>query len=263
LLCEIAENENRKDFTPSERVAYGIELEQIQKLKAKENQGKRNDLTSESIDPYVKKTQKTDTIVGEKVGMSGPSYRRAKRVIESGNKEVIEKMDKGEIGIATAYDQIKKPKEDNSATPKSGKLETKEEGGQETKICKMCKRETPIERMSKTYCKDCQKELTYARRDGNTCNIEDFKVDGNAIVSELKDTKKPSEEGNQNNIDNPIVTEFELIVNSFCNSINPYIYMNGSLKGLLSLDKSKMLKLILKSEEWLTKIKNLLEVEEQ
>lgn len=32
LLCEIAENEKRKEFTPSERIAYGLELEQIERL---------------------------------------------------------------------------------------------------------------------------------------------------------------------------------------------------------------------------------------
>ena len=63
--------------TPSERVAYGLELEQIERLKAKDRQGERTDLTSASTDAK---------------GMSEPSYRRAKRVVESGNQETIEKL---------------------------------------------------------------------------------------------------------------------------------------------------------------------------
>ena len=38
LHCEISENENRKDFTPSERHELGQRLEQVEKLKAKERQ---------------------------------------------------------------------------------------------------------------------------------------------------------------------------------------------------------------------------------
>jgi hypothetical protein len=96
LLCEIAENENRKEFTYSERVAYGKELEQIQALKAKQRMESGNNQFTPSIDGcYPSEKGKTDEIVGKKVGMSLPSYRRAKRVVESGNKEVIEKMDKG------------------------------------------------------------------------------------------------------------------------------------------------------------------------
>lgn len=111
LLMEIAENEKRKEFTPSERVAYGLELEQIERLKAKERQAEHGNTA-----PGRKNTQelstlsvsgKTDDIVGSKVGMSGQSYRRAKRVVESGDKELIDKMDSKEIGISTAYDKLK------------------------------------------------------------------------------------------------------------------------------------------------------------
>ena len=69
-------------------MAYGLELEVIQRLKAKSNQGKRNDLSSGFTDPDDGgKTQKTDLIVGKQVGMSETSYMKAKRVIESGNQK--------------------------------------------------------------------------------------------------------------------------------------------------------------------------------
>lgn len=115
LLREIAENEQRKDFTPSERVAYGKELEQIETLKAKERQGERADLKSTSATTVANVEKgKTDDIVGAKVGMSGESYRRAKRVVESKNEELIKQMDEGKIGIATAYNKVR-PKEDKPA----------------------------------------------------------------------------------------------------------------------------------------------------
>lgn len=67
-----------------------MEPKQIERLKAKERQGERSDLTSSSIDDKVSKRGiKTDAVVGAKVGMSESSYSRAKRVIESGDKELI------------------------------------------------------------------------------------------------------------------------------------------------------------------------------
>ncbi len=110
LLCEIAENEKRKEFTPSERVAYGEELEQIEKLKANERKKATQFGNTVVVDRPSPEKGKTDEIVGKKVGMSGSSYKRAKKVVESGNEEVIEQMDSGKIGIQTAYDKINKPK---------------------------------------------------------------------------------------------------------------------------------------------------------
>ncbi|MFW9969282.1 MAG: ParB N-terminal domain-containing protein [Candidatus Odinarchaeota archaeon] len=127
LLCEIEENEQRKEFTTSERIMYGLELEQIQAIKAKKSQGKRTDLTLSSNEDKVKNAHdgRTDKIVGEKVGMSESGYFRAKKVVDSGNEEIIKKMDNKEIGINTAYEivkgkrtedgkPVKKPKQNNS-----------------------------------------------------------------------------------------------------------------------------------------------------
>lgn len=116
LLIEIAENEKRKDFTPSERIAYGRELEQIEKLKAKERQatstgGEKPQLRFHGTQAEKGKAREK---VGEKVGLSGTSYYRAKKVVESGDKELIDKMDSGEIGIATAYERVKPKKPDKS-----------------------------------------------------------------------------------------------------------------------------------------------------
>ncbi|MDD5531143.1 MAG: ParB N-terminal domain-containing protein [bacterium] len=131
INCEIAENEKRKDFTPSERVEYGRELEVIEQLKAKERQLSGEKIPLGSIETKVNKG-KVDEVVGAKVGMSGTSYYRAKKVIDSGDKEVIEQMDNGKIGIITAYNKINK-KEDKKVIQMPDKQETKEEGGSEKK----------------------------------------------------------------------------------------------------------------------------------
>jgi len=138
LLCEIAENEKRKNFTPSERVAYGLKLEVIEKLKARERMESGKKHTLSSIEDRVENSRgiKTDDVVGKKIGMSGTGYYRAKKVIESGNKEVIEQMDSGKIGIATAYEKIKK-EDCKKVINLPDKQETKKEGG--------IKKESPVE----------------------------------------------------------------------------------------------------------------------
>lgn len=98
-LSEISENECRKDFTPSERIAYGKELEQVQRLKAKERQtavlkrGNENPVVTKRCERDNPRAGKTDYIVGKKLGMSERTYYRAKKVVGSGDKEIIKKMD--------------------------------------------------------------------------------------------------------------------------------------------------------------------------
>jgi len=96
---------------------YAKELKQIARIKAKERQTevlkKGNILPFPPIggnganDPHK---NETDYIVGTKVGMTSGIYRRAKRVVESGDKELIDKMNKGEISINAAYAQIRAAK---------------------------------------------------------------------------------------------------------------------------------------------------------
>jgi len=131
LLCEIEENEKRKEFTPSERVTYGLELEQIERIKAEERRLSNlthNHNTDKPHGVYQTDMGTTNEIVGKKVGMKRESYRRAKSVVENGNKKIIEKMDSKEIGIHTAYEIVKgKRTEDGKPIQQQIKEEPKQE----------------------------------------------------------------------------------------------------------------------------------------
>ncbi len=127
LHCEIAENESRKDFTPSERTEYAAKLAQVESLKAKERMllGKRvNDSTPTSPEVGVDNDDHTlpscegrvknkhhgtaAAIIAQKVGMSESGYYRAKKVVESGDQDLINKMDSGELTINAAYREVMK-----------------------------------------------------------------------------------------------------------------------------------------------------------
>lgn len=243
LLCEIAENENRKDFTPSERVAYGLELEQLERVKAKERQAEtqfhEGGLRSSSIEDSREKPKrglKTDDVVGKKVGLSDPSYQRAKRVIESGNTELIEKMDKGEIGISTAYNMIK-----------GGDVKESREPGT-AKKCSKCGMVKPIEEFSgRSYCKACQSYLRTADK------AKDIKVDGDAIFREITEI---SEIEHTSNI---AVSELESIFGEFFVRINPFLYRRKDFEAMDGRDRSILLETVEKTKSQLDQMKRMLE----
>lgn len=110
LAAEHAENEVRKDFTPSERVAIGKAIEdelgnrrgQRTDLKAV---GQGNLLEPELVAhlPEVEQGKRTRDIAAEKAGFdSATTYRQAKAVVAQAEPELVEAMDRGEVAISTA-----------------------------------------------------------------------------------------------------------------------------------------------------------------
>jgi hypothetical protein len=97
IAGEYAENEVRKDFTPSERVAIAKEIErQIGKRR-----GQRTDKQLVEKTPQVPPGKKTREAAAEKAGFGNDrTYRRATNVIESGAPRLIQAMDEGLVSIS-------------------------------------------------------------------------------------------------------------------------------------------------------------------
>ena len=110
LRIEISENEQREDFTFSEQVDYGKLLEVIENAKAKERMslGGKGGIEQEGKDPgpYLDRKQSRDAI-GEKIGMSGRQYDRAKYIAENASQEVLEQLDNKERKIRPTYDELR------------------------------------------------------------------------------------------------------------------------------------------------------------
>lgn len=107
LKAERDENTCRKDFTPSEAVALGERLEEIYREEAEKNaeagrklggetSGKGRSKNDSSVETFhkAKAGTKTRDRVGEAVGMSGRTYEKAKAIVNSGDKNLIAKMDR-------------------------------------------------------------------------------------------------------------------------------------------------------------------------
>ena len=96
---EYAENEVRKDFTPSERVAIGKAIE----AEIGKRQGQRTDLELVEDLPQVPPGTKTREIAAERAGFGNArTYQQAKKVTEDGAPELVAAMDAGEVSIDAA-----------------------------------------------------------------------------------------------------------------------------------------------------------------
>ncbi|MFZ7759892.1 ParB N-terminal domain-containing protein [Bacillus thuringiensis] len=103
LKIEIGENEHRKEFTFSERMAWARELERVESAKARERQGARTDIQENFPECKVQ----TRDIVAEKIGIgSGKQYEKAKFITEHADSSTIAKLDNEEISIHKAYTEL-------------------------------------------------------------------------------------------------------------------------------------------------------------
>lgn len=103
VLGEHAENENRKDFTPSERVAIGLAVEA--ELKAQGERRGRPKGEGEIVQNFAQfeSGQKTIEVAAEKAGFGNKeTYRQAKTVVETAAPELVEAMDSGAVAVSTA-----------------------------------------------------------------------------------------------------------------------------------------------------------------
>jgi len=110
LRLEISENENRKEFTFSERVEWARRLEQVERLKAKERQasvGSQNlGLKVENLPPL--EIGKTRDKVAEQAGFgSGKNYEKAKFIIDHADPDIIQRLNEEKISINRAYEETK------------------------------------------------------------------------------------------------------------------------------------------------------------
>ncbi|MDW4106538.1 ParB N-terminal domain-containing protein [Staphylococcus saprophyticus] len=108
LKIEISENEERKEFTYSERMDYAKQLERIEEKKSKDRQLAGKNLMDHG--PQGKKGSTRD-IVGEASGFgSGRTYARAKYIYENADDETIKEVDEGKKSIRKAHDDLREQK---------------------------------------------------------------------------------------------------------------------------------------------------------
>ena len=118
LRIEFSENDQRVNFTYSEKMDYVDLIKDIERAKALERKsiGGKGGL-KEDMDgrPYLESGTSRDAI-GAKIKMSGRQYDRAEYIAKHATPEMIEQLDSGERTINNVYDELK-AKEKAAATP--------------------------------------------------------------------------------------------------------------------------------------------------
>ena len=103
LKLEISENENRKEFTFTERVNWAKRLEQVERLKAKE----RQELGVRENFPEGAAGRTRDIVANQSGFGSGKQYEKAKFIAENARPELIKQLDENQISIHGAYQELK------------------------------------------------------------------------------------------------------------------------------------------------------------
>ena len=96
LKLEISENENRKEFSYSERMEWARRLEQVVRLKAKERQlsGLNNQNVVTENFPEREHGETRDKVAEQSGFGSGKQYEKAKFIFENADEELIKMLDK-------------------------------------------------------------------------------------------------------------------------------------------------------------------------
>lgn len=105
---ESDENKLRLDFTPSECVAIGRDVE------AAYSKGHGGDRRSVQVQKVAHESDgaKTRDIAAKKAGFgNAETYRQAKKVVDKGVPELVEAMDAGEVSISAAAKVAALPQE--------------------------------------------------------------------------------------------------------------------------------------------------------
>jgi DNA modification methylase len=99
IAGEYAENEIRKDFTPSERVAIAKAIER----RVGNRQGQRTDKQLRGKIPEVAPGKRTRETAAEKAGFGNDkTYRQAAKVVAKGTPKLIQAMDDGRVSVSAA-----------------------------------------------------------------------------------------------------------------------------------------------------------------
>jgi len=104
----IKDNLLRRQLNPIEKARAGLALEEIEKKRARERQlaGLRQFSTVVANLPQRGEKGKTRDNVAKAIGMSPRQYDKARKVIESGNKGIIEAVKRRELSVHKAYTNI-------------------------------------------------------------------------------------------------------------------------------------------------------------
>lgn len=113
---------NRRNLTPIQRIAIAERKRDYYEKKARENQseaGKQFGIGHEKLLTNLSKANSSDTPINvraklaETAGVSEGTYSKGKKILDSNNEEVKQKVMSGEMSINAGYNKIKEEKREH------------------------------------------------------------------------------------------------------------------------------------------------------
>ena len=122
LTLEIAENEQRKEFTVSEKLAFAEKLKVVEaeKARVRKSAGGKGGLDQDVANwPHLQEQGRSRDIVAQKAGFTSTTQMRRAQAVSEGRPDLMEQVDKGEKSISGAYSDMQrempKPEEPQAA----------------------------------------------------------------------------------------------------------------------------------------------------
>jgi len=139
LVGEYAENEVRKDFTQSERVAIARAIES----ELGERRGRPSEKNTQNFaELNSDKGKETAEIAAKKSGFGNKeTYRQAKKVTESGTSELVTAMDEGRVKPSVAEKLTSLPPAEQILLASKGKEKEAKQTAKEITQAKRCEKE--------------------------------------------------------------------------------------------------------------------------
>lgn len=120
LKGELAENELRKDFTPSERVAIGEAIES--EVKAEADKRMKSGIENPPENFPEGKGDARDLVAKATGFGNGKTYEQAKKVVQQAVPELVQAMDSGKASISAAALVAELPEPEQRAAVEAGRV---------------------------------------------------------------------------------------------------------------------------------------------
>ena len=111
LMLEIAENEQRKEFTVSEKLAFAEKLKAVEaeKARVRKSAGGKGGLDQDVGNcPHLQEQGRSRDIVAQKAGFSSDRQMRRAQAVSESRPDLMEQVDKGEKSISGAYSDMQR-----------------------------------------------------------------------------------------------------------------------------------------------------------
>lgn len=262
--AEIEENEQRLEFTFSERMEWARELEQIERGKSLERKKNTQFGSSVDMENFPQPSQgSTRDIVAEQTGFgSGKQYEKAKFVVENADPELIKQLDEEQISVHAAYQRLKKEKEDlekenlvlKSTSIQNDDMEDDDSNADSEKIKELeddlkkeiADKESFRKKSIDTEAKKTELELKLKE-------IEDYEKSEKAEINNLKKQKEKLEL--QAHIS---ISTLQIGIHKFIEDYSPSVFLQGAVASSGSLIKEDILDSVVALEEFVEKLRSIL-----